>query len=112
MKTSHRLILAYSLISFFLLIAMALYGQDKPKFTPTEIQLLKLQNKQKDALLAKSRLEALQTAVQNAQKDFQDSMKALGDEAEAVKKENGWPKEVNFDPNTVSFSEPAKEAKK
>ena len=111
MKTSHKTLAVYAVISAILLCAMVLHGQEKTKFVPTEIQRLKLENKQKDALLAKERLESLQSAVQQAQRNFQDSLKALTDEAETVKKEQGWGKDVVFDPNTVSFSE-AKESKK
>jgi len=113
MQTSPRVILAYSILSALLLLAMALYGQEKPKtYTPTEIQLLKLQNKQKDAVIAKQHLDALQTAMTDAQKTFQQALKDLTDEAEKVKSEQHWPKETQFDPNNISFTEPAKETKK
>ena len=114
MQTSHRFIMVLTILSMLCLLALSIWGQEKAKeYKPTEIQLLKLQNKQKDALLAKQRLESLQAAIQATQKEFQDGLKALTDEAEAVKKENNWPKETQFDPNTVQFSEPpAKEAKK
>ena len=69
------------------------------KYKPTEIQLLKLQNKQKDALLAKA-------AMDSAQARFQQSVLDLTNEAEKIKLENKWAKEVQFDPNLVTFSDP------
>jgi hypothetical protein len=89
-------------------------AQDKPKeFKLSEVQTLRLQNKQKDALLLKQRLDALQAEMQSTQKSFQESLKALTEEGEKVKTENGWPKETAFEPNTLTFSDPtAKEAKK
>jgi len=105
MKVSNRYILLISLLFTLCLCALA-FGQEKPKtYTPNENQALRLKNKQLEALLAKDRLDA-------AQKAFQDSLKALTDEAELVKKEQGWSKEVQFDPNTTQFSEPPKEQKK
>ena len=112
MKTSPRLILLYAVLGTLLIGAMVLYGQEKPKYQPTEVQSLRLQVRQKDALLAKERLEALQAAVQTQQKTFQDALKALTDESDVVKKEQGWPKETVFEPNNLTFTEPAKDAKK
>ena len=49
--------------------AFALVAQDKPKeFKLSEVQTLRLQNKQKDALLLKQRLDALQAEMQSTQK--------------------------------------------
>jgi hypothetical protein len=82
---------------------MAQDGTPKP-LVPTEIQSLRLQVKQKDALLAKNLLE-------QAQANFQKSLTALQEEGEKVKTENGW-KDVTFDPNQLTFTPAAKEAKK
>ena len=111
LRTSNRFLLLLTLLSVLCLLAIALraqtrttpmppVGPDTAKtFTPTEIQSLRLQVRQKDALLAKKSLD-------DAQKAFQESLKALTDEAEVVKKENGWSKELQFDPNTITFSAP------
>jgi DNA anti-recombination protein RmuC len=92
----------------------ALLAQDKPKeFKTSEIQTLRLQNRQKDALLLKQRLDALQAEMQSTQKSFQESLKALTEEGEKVKAENHWPADTQFEPNQLVFSAPpAKEAKK
>lgn len=102
-------------IAFFVAMATAwAMAQDKPKeYKLSEIQTLRLQNRQKDALLSKQRLDALQAEMQSTQKLFQDQLKALTDEGEKVKTENGWAKDTAFDPNSLQFSAPpAKEAKK
>jgi hypothetical protein len=111
LRTSHKYILLLTILSLLCLLAIGLYAQDKAKYQPTEIQLLKLQNKQKDAVIAKQALDALQAQITNQQKAFQEALKSLNDEAEAIKKENSWPKELTFDPNNVVFTEPAKDKK-
>ena len=112
MQTSHRFIMVLTILSMLCLLALTIWGQEKKEYKPTEIQLLKLQNKQKDAIIAKQQMDALQTAYQDAQKRFQDRIKELGDEAETIKREQNWPKDLQFSPDTLVFSEPAKETKK
>lgn len=78
------------------------------KFKLSEIQHLKLQVLQKDALLAKA-------AMESAQQAFQQSVLNLTNEAEKIKLENHWDAKTQFDPNTVTFSappEPKKDEKK
>jgi len=112
MKTSNRYILLLTILSVLCLAVLA-FGQEKPKeYKPTEIQLLKLQNKQKDAVIAKQQRDALQEALHTADEHFQNALKALNDEAEKVKTEQGWPKELQFSPNDLSYTEPPKEQKK
>jgi len=76
--------------------------QDKPPtaFTPTEVQALRLQVKQKDAQLA-------QQAMSAAQANFSKALLDLNAEAERVKSEQHWNKDVTFNPNDLSFSAPA-----
>jgi hypothetical protein len=97
--------LLLTLLSTLVLFAIAVFGQDKPKYQPTEVQSLRLQVRQKDALLAKRALDDAQTAFQKALTD-------LNSESEKVKTENNWPKEVSFNPNDLSYTEPAKDPKK
>jgi hypothetical protein len=106
-----------AILAAMFLLAAILHAQDKPtvpitpaaapavkELKPTELQSLRLQVKQKDALLAKQRYEALQSILQQAQKDYTDGLKALTDEAEKTKVENGWPKDTQFEPNTLAFT--------
>jgi len=87
-----------------LLLSLTLFQDGKPKvYTPTELQTLRLQVAQKDALLAKNLLD-------QAQQNFQKSLKTLQDEGERVKAENGW-KDATFDPNSLAFT-PKEEPKK
>lgn len=69
------------------------------KYEPTEVQLLRLQVKQKDAQLA-------QVQLQRAQQAFQGALAALDAEAGAVKKANNWPADVQFSPDTLTFEVP------
>ena len=82
-------------------------AQDKPPapptLTPTEVQSLRLQVRQRDAVIAKVQLDA-------AQQKFQAALKDLSDEAERVKSENKWDKTVAFDVNSMSFTAVAKDA--
>lgn len=68
-------------------------------YKPTEIQLLKLQVAQKDAQLA-------QVQLQRAQQTFQGALAQLDTVAGDVKRENGWPKDVQFSPDTLTFTVP------
>ncbi len=90
-----------------LLLATVAMAQDKPKeYRLSEVQSLRLQVRQKDALLAKSNLET-------AQRQFQQALTDLTAEGDKIKSENGWAKEVQFNPNDLTYSAPpAKEAKK
>ena len=94
------------LLTILVFGVLAAFGQDgAPKLVPTEIQSLRLQLKQKDALLAKRTLEDAQTAFQKALTDLQS-------EGEKIKTDNNWPKDTQFDPNTLQFSPATKETKK
>lgn len=83
----------------------AIGGQEKEKSAPpkkfelSEVQQLKLQVKQRDALLAKA-------AMDSAQANFQQAVLNLTAEADRIKIENSWPKETQFSPNELTFNEP------
>jgi hypothetical protein len=98
-------VIAKVLWTTLLVSAAMVVAQSPPKdYKPTELQSLRLQVKQKDALLAKQALESAQTNFQKALTDLQA-------EGDRVKSENGW-KDVQFNPNDLSFTEPKKEAVK
>lgn len=95
-------ILRWSVILIFVIVAAAYitWGQDKPPvYTPTEYQNLRLQVRQKDALLAKAGLDA-------AQLQFQRALAELSAEAERTKEANHWPKDTQFDMNGLGFTPP------
>jgi hypothetical protein len=80
------------------------YAEDaKPKYAPSEVQALRLQVRQKDAQLAQ---RELQMTCTEPQQKFQKAISDLNAEAEKVKKDNGWPKEATFNPDTLAFTEP------
>jgi len=111
------LTLAGKLIILTLLaLSVVAFGQDKPAspkpadppakvYAPTEVQSLRLQVRQKDALLAKAALE-------QAQRQFQQALTDLMTEGEKVKRENKWPDETQFDPNQLVYSAPPAKEKK
>ena len=86
-------IMAVAAICFIL--GANVWSQDaaKKEYKPTEVQSLKLKVAQQEALLAQAHLNAAITA--------------LGAEANAVKKENGWPDDTNFNPDSLTFTAPA-----
>jgi len=94
------------LLGALLLSALAALAQDghPAGLVPTEVQSLRLQVKQKDALLAKNLLE-------QAQSNFQKALNDLKDEGDRVKSENGW-KDAQFDPSTLQFTPAPLPAKK
>ena len=71
----------------------------------TEIQLLRLQNTQKDAFLIKAQ-------IQDLQRQFGDKVTQLYSTAEKIKLENSWPPDTHFDIDTLQFTAPAKEGEK
>lgn len=77
--------------------AAALAEEKAKEYKPTEIQSLRLQVKQRDALLAWNR--------------YQAALNDLSAESERVKKANGWPDEVVFNGETLKFSAPSDEVK-
>lgn len=85
-------------------IALSIIGalgltKDPPAYKPSELQLARLQVKQKDAQIAQVRL-------QDAQQRFQAALAELDKEAGAVKEANKWPSNVQFNPDTLSFEVP------
>ena len=106
MKTAVRITILSIVTILIYIVAIAAQQKESNKvYTPTEVQSLRLQVKLKDAQMAQ---QALQIAQQNAQKALIEYQA----EAEKVKNDNGWPKDVRFDPNNMTFSEPPKEEKK
>ena len=91
------------MLTFGLWIVVAALGQTPPtsQYKPTEIQQLKLENRRKDAVIAKQQLDM-------AQANFNQALSALQTEGAEVKKENKWPDTVAFDPDKLTFSVPEK----
>lgn len=75
-----------------------------PTYTPTEVQSLRLQVKQKDTIIAYNEF-------MRAQQTFQAAQTALLSEGDKVKKENKWPDEVTFHGDTLTFTPPPAAAK-
>jgi hypothetical protein len=101
----HRFIIGIQ-ISLIIMLSYAVHAQEKAKeYKLTEVQLLKLQVQQKDAQL-------LQAQLQNIQRQFQEKVTELMSTAQKYKLENGWPPDTQFNPDTLTFSAPAKEEKK
>ena len=75
--------------------------QNKPAYKPNEVHALQLQVAQKDAQLAQLNYRLAQENLQNALTNYTQV-------AEKIKKEEGWPSEVTFDPNTGTFTVEAK----
>jgi len=85
------------------IMAICIFGQEKPKYSPTEVQGLRLKVAQQAAQLAQ---RELQLACSEPQQKFQKAIGDLNAEADKVKMENGWPEEVGFNPDTLVFSVP------
>lgn len=88
------------MILFVLLaLALAVLGQEKKSYVPSELQLLRLQLRQRDAQIAQRDLQA-------AQARFQQALADLNEAAQNVKRENKWDEKVQFNPDTVTFAIP------
>lgn len=82
------------------IVAVSVIAQNPgppPAFKPTEIQLLKLQVRQRDAWLA-------QRDFIESQRRYQQAIADLNSEGEAVRKENAWPETVTFNADTIEFT--------
>lgn len=93
-------------ILFVLIIAasVAVSAQEAAKkYEPTEIQSLRLQVKQKDAILAQQSIASAQQAVTLAQQNFTKAIEEMNAEAETIKKANKWPETVQLNPQTLAF---------
>ena len=93
-------------VVFFTAVLVAIpaaMAQEKD-YKPSEIQLLRLQVKQKDAFLA-------QRDVNDAQTRFNQALTELQDEAKKVETENSWA-DVTFNPQDLSFKATPKAAVK
>jgi hypothetical protein len=66
-------------------------------YTPTEVQSLKLQLRQRDAQIAQKDLQMYQQRFQQAINDLQA-------EAEQIKRDNKWAADVAFDMGTLTFA--------
>jgi hypothetical protein len=100
-----RIALAPYIIAVFAAIAVLMgifavftRAQAPLTYKPTEIQELRLQVRQRDAWLAQRDFRDAQIRYQQAVSQFQA-------EAEAIKKENGWPDGVKFNPDELSYAE-------
>lgn len=93
--------LVITLLAMLVGLVIAALGETK-LYTPSDIQFLRLQVKQRDAQLAQRDLQA-------AQQKFQQAILDLTQEAERVKLENKWDAKTQFDPNNLVFSAPPPE---
>lgn len=100
MKTLDKALLILAVVVFLLSVYFAIAKADDgvKKYVASEIQMLRLQNKQKDAQLA-------QKDFFIAQQNFQAAVKALEDEGERVRTENKWPSAILFDKDKLSFND-------
>lgn len=78
--------------------ALAQTTADK-KYEPNQMQALRLQVKQKDAQIA-------QIQYQQAQTNFTKALNDLTAEGETIRKENAWPAELRFNPESLQFTMP------
>lgn len=90
-----------SFVGMLIFAAYAVVHAEQAEYTPTELQSLRLQLKQRDAQLA-------QKDFFIAQQNMNAALQALNSEAEKVKAANGWPESVQFNQATLVFSEALK----
>ena len=92
-------------LAFFLLACAGLMAaQSAPELKPSEVQMLRLEVKQKTALLA-------QRDVNDAQTRFNQALTELQDEAKKVEEENKWT-DAQFNPQDLTFKPMPKAAEK
>lgn len=80
------------------IVRLRIYAQEKKSYELTETQTLRLKVKQLE--------------YASAFEHYQQAVGAFNAEVKAVEKEHDWPETVQFDPNTLTFREPAPSPKK
>ena len=75
------------------IVRLRIYAQEKKSYELTETQTLRLKVKQLE--------------YASAFEHYQQAVGAFNAEVKAVEKEHDWPETVQFDPNTLTFREPA-----
>lgn len=91
------------LILGILLFAMATAGKDKDAKPVYAVNCDDLRSFSCNEYL---RLELAQQKVLEAYRSYQSALSDLNAEAEKVKQENGWPEDVQFRGDTLTFSAP------
>ena len=91
--TKVRLTLYVAFLAVTVLYVQHVHAQQG--YTPSEVQMLRLEVKQKTALLA-------QRDVNDAQTRFNQALTELQDEAKKVEEENSW-KDAQFNPQDLTF---------
>lgn len=102
MRDTRRALAPYTaIVLLFVLFFLWLIGkaQAPASYKPTEVQTLRLQVKQRDAWLA-------QRDAIESQRRYQQAIAELNALGEDIRKENGWPTTVLFNPDKVEFSAP------
>ncbi len=91
----------FLIVAVVMLLGMAQAPPSAPKakYEPSELQALRLKVKQQEAVLA-------QRDLRDAQMRLQAAMTELEAAAQAIKKENKWADNVQFDVNTLTFTAP------
>jgi hypothetical protein len=82
----------------FLLLGSGVFAQtaNAPKYQTTKEQSFELRAIKAEAL-------NLQMQTQQAQQALNNKITELTDASKRIKKDNGWPDSVEFDPNNLSF---------
>ena len=96
-------------------LAVIVQGQGAP-LKPTEEQNMRLQLKQKDAIIAYQQVQMVSAALDRAKEQHQAAFAALNAEADKVKAENKWDLGTIFNPDfnekTPAFTAAPKPAEK
>lgn len=77
------------------------------KYEPTEIEKLRLQVDQKDAIIAFQKMQAIQKQYQDQQGIYSNAVAKLSQTANDIRKAHGWSDKVTFNMQTLTFEPPA-----
>lgn len=91
MRENTPILLVSAMILGAFLLAAATRETQPDSYIPSEVQSLRLQVRQKDAVIARL--------------NYESAVNALMSEGEKVRLENHWPDTVHFDFNSLSFVE-------
>lgn len=100
-------IVAIAVLIFAVLGGLLLSCSASGKYEPTEIEKLKLQVDQKDAIIAFQNMQAIQKQYQDQQGIYNKAVAALSQTVNDIRKAHGWSDKVTFNMQTLTFEPPA-----
>lgn len=100
--TTKGVLLTIAVVLCILCTDLNLHCQEKT-YVPTEVEKLKLENLQKDAIILQQAVQLAQQQLDKLQQQAREAYSALTVEGNKVKADHKWPTTVVFSPQTLEY---------